>query len=188
MDPFALLLAGVAGVGKLASGFMGSAAAELQGKIAAGNTALLEKQAEIERMGADVALSKGVFEQTRLSDKVARVLAAQPGSYAAAGLSSTTPTALTAAGFSAAQGEADLEIIRANSALEAAAAKTRAANTESQAASSAYQQVALNQRAYSDRVAGIFGAATAFLSVGKSEFKGLGAPGDPLNINAPGYT
>src|SRR5262249_22731170 len=100
---------------------------------------------------------------------------------------STAPSAAVAAAYTAAQGEADREIIAANAALEAAAARTRAANTYTGAAGQSYQTAALQQRAFSDRVAGYFGAGTAFLTTGKEALGNLFASsGGPLDLSPPG--
>jgi hypothetical protein len=188
MDPVTIFLAAMAAGGKLFEGFAGGEAADLQAKVSAENAALLAKQAPIyemqaqaQELNADIARAKGSYETTRLADHVTRIIAAQPGRYAAAGLSGTAVSPLVAAAYSASQGQADIEIIRANSELEAAAAKMAGANTRmteanvlARAAGQNWQTLALKQRAFTSRVAGVLGAGTAFLTVGKKGFGGGG--------------
>lgn len=164
MDPFSLMIAAIAGGGKLFEGFAGSAAAELQGQIAQGNAALFDRQAEIEGLGADVARAKGSFEQHRLHDRVSRVVAGQTAHFANAGLDPASGSPLQLAMQAAMQGEADADIIRAGASLETANALTRSANTQAQATNARFQSAALKQKEFTDIVAGVFGAATAFLS------------------------
>lgn len=178
MDPFTLLLAGLSAGGSLIKGFAGSAAAELQGKVAAGNAKLLTTQADIQAGGADIARSKGTFEQYRLADRVARVQASATSHFAAAGLDPTASSPLVLAGHSAAQGESDAQIIRASEALDAANALTASANTRGQATNQLYTELGKKQEGFADIVSGVFGAATSFL-------KPFGAGGGDSGAGGP---
>lgn len=174
MDPITLMIAAIAGGGKLFEGFASSAAAGMQRQISEGNAALLDKQAAIQAEGAGVARAKGTFEQYRLGKRVDRTIAGQKGYFAAAGLDPYAASPIALAMDSAMQGEADAEIIRATSSLEAAGALTQSANTMQQATATRYQSAALKQKEFTDVVSGIFGAATAFLSPYKSAAGGGG--------------
>jgi hypothetical protein len=193
VDPFTILLiatAAVSATGSLIKGFGGAQASEAQAAQAARNAELLGKQAEIEKIGADVAAARGVFAQWRLGEQVGRVLASQPGYYAAAGVSGSAPTAMMLAAYSAMQGEADRQIIVANTAHEIAAARTRAANIYAQAAGQAFSGQALMQQAGGQRVAGVIGAGTAFLQAATYGAKAGMVPsgstaGSPLSLSAP---
>jgi hypothetical protein len=188
MDPFTLIMAAVAGGGELFKGFANSQAAELQGKIAAGNTRLLNEQAQVQELGGEAALAKGAFEQTRLADKVSRTIAGQRAGFATSGLTSTGPSPLLQAAFSAQQGETDLGIIRANAALERAGALTNAANTYGRAANSAFEEQAAESKRRTSLIAGIFGAGTAFLKAGAGGGGGSFGGGGGINLGNAGGT
>jgi hypothetical protein len=163
MDPLSVFAAVLGGAGKLFEGESNAQLAELQRRIAEGNADLLQKQAEITRMGADTARSKGTLEQSRLGERVAATEAAQTARFSASGLDPRIGSPLLAQAFSAAQGQADAAIIRAGTAQEVAGALTNAANIEGKAAESRWQVAALQQKAFASRVAGYFGAGTSFL-------------------------
>lgn len=182
MDPLTImLLAGTAlqGIGKLASGAQGGYIADWQANLAHGNTELLRKRSEIEGLGADLARAKATLEETRTREQLDRVLGGETAHYAASNLDPVSGSPLLLQGFSAAQGQVDINLIRARGGVEAAAAHGRAAGTLAEAAGSAGQEASLRMKSDQSTIAGLFGAATSFLQAGSKIFPGLnlGRPG-----------
>lgn len=164
--------AATSAVGSLARGAQGASNAEEQGRIAAGNTALLKTKAETEALGADLAYAKGTLEDSRTRDAIARALGGETAHYAASNLDPTSGSPLLLQAFSATQGQIDINLIHARAGIEAAAAHSRAAGTLAEAAGSAGQELSIKMKGDQDMLAGYFGAATSLLSAGSKMFGG----------------
>lgn len=186
VDLLAIGSAGVAAGGSIIGGMRGSQAARLQAEIARGNTELLVRQAEVQRGEAGLARTRGAFEETRQRTALGHVLGGQAAHFGGSGLDANSGSPLLLAAATAAQGEVDAGLIRAQSSLDAASALGRAAGTLNQAAGQAGQAYASAQKGDDAMLAGIFGAATAMLSGASKAWGGL-AGGQAAGVTGTGF-
>ena len=127
-------------------------AAEIGARIAAGNTEVLEAAATVEEGNADLAAARGALELARHRQSVRRTLAAQTARFARSGLDTSVGSPLVVQAKSAARGETDARIIAADTMIEVADARTRAANYRGDAATAAWQRAAEEMRATEARL------------------------------------
>lgn len=199
LDPLSLVLAGTQifsafqkGQAARDQGRRSAANARLQADIAGYNADLLRRQSELVALGEDFALAKGLFEENRLHDQVGRIGASQEAHFAANHLDPTWGSPLLMMAETAAQGEVDARLIRADAIVEAADAKTRAASIRGQAAGAEYDRLAAlmsaNQALASSRFnmnTAFLGAGTALLTQGSklySQLSGFSRRNEPTSI------
>jgi hypothetical protein len=187
-----LAVAGSVG-GSLLKGFSGSSAAKLNQKVANSNARILEKTAAVQRIGADLAVTRAGFEETRKRSEVERVIGAAKTYYASRSLDPTVGSPLLIAGITAAQGEVDAGIIRANGATERAERLGQVASTLGNAAASRWQAAQAEADSSTSLLSGVLGAGTALLG-GLSKWPGLemggsvgGVIGAPMDIRPPAF-
>lgn len=147
-DPTMALMAATGGVKALGSLYAGASSSQ------AAQTA-----AEFARINADIAAKQGLTRENTLRSQVERVLGNQTAQFAARGLDPTFGSPLALAGFTAAQGETDARLIRAD--------------TQSQIASALGDAAASEQKAVDARIAGLIGAGTALLGGAQDMWPGL---------------
>lgn len=136
MDPISLAALGLSVAGSLFKGFQQS-----QAGMAA---------AEIARFNGDVASARGLQKENAVRENVDTTIRNATAHFAAAGIDPSFGSPLLMAARSAAQGEIDARIVRADTTIARANAVTEAADARKQATA--------------DRFAGFFGAGTAALS------------------------
>jgi len=171
----------VAGTGLQAASsiFGGQAAAQsaaVDARIASINRQTLEKTADVQRLYADLSLRRAAAEEAKSRTETRTVIGAQRAYYASSSLDPAMGGPLLLAGVTAAQGEVDAGLIRAQGQLDYASGLTEAASTQAGAATAAYQEVAANLRGQNAIIAGILGAGTALLG-GAMKWPGLGGGG-----------
>lgn len=172
-DPIMLLSAAVAGGGKLYEGLAGSSAHSRSAALAESNAELLRTQGKTRELGADIAVTRGNYDEFLSRRKVSHVLASETAHFASGNVDPTYGSPLMVQGFSAAQGETDAQLIRARMMGERADVLTSAANIYGQA----YQQTARAEversSAQTSLISGVLGAATSLLSTA-SKWTSLG--------------
>src|SRR5262245_59465766 len=119
-DPISLLFTGLSVAGKLFSGFAGQQSHKMSAQLAQANAELIGKQAEIAKLGADIAVTKGNYDEFLQRRKVQHIQAAQTAYYAHGNVDPTYGSPIVLAGYTAAQGETDAQLIRAKMMTERA--------------------------------------------------------------------
>jgi hypothetical protein len=152
-DPLTALAAGSTGlsaISKLSAGFQSS-------DLAGFNADLLTQVAQTQAKGVQLDYAKGALQEARTRVQVGETEGSETATFGARHLDPTSGSPLFMQGYTAAQGEGDINIIRAQTGLDAANRLRSAANTMSQAAS-------YKIKSGQDLMAGYFGAGTALLS------------------------
>jgi hypothetical protein len=150
--------------GSLFKSFRAADVGKLQAHIAKQNTNLLLKSADLQDDVKSFLAARNNFEITRVRDAVRKVAGAQVTHWAANNLDPTVGSPMLIAMQTAAQGEADVGLVRAQGFLEAAEIDAKKARILGDASTSAWQEAAVRERAFSDRMAGYFGAAGTLLN------------------------
>lgn len=168
-DPITLLTAGASIIGGISKSGSDAATAS----AAAGNAAVAGKLADVQTLGADTASQKAGFDEARLRTQVGQVLGQAKTYYAAHNLDPTFGSPLLIQGMTAAQGEVDAGLVRAEGANARAQQLAAAASTAAGGASSSWQAAAATEQSQNDLIAGVFGAGTALLKGGATPWAGL---------------
>lgn len=175
-DPVTML-ASVAAGGKLFEGLASGASHGMSAELAEKNAELLGIQSDIARRNADVALTRGNWDEFLLRRKGAHVQAAQTTHFAAGHVDPTYGSPLVQQGHVASQIETDAQLIRARMLGERADAMTQSANIAGQAAGQKYKASAERAAELVSFVTAPINAATAYMTATKL-WPGLhGGPG-----------
>lgn len=174
-DPFNLFASMAAG-GKLVEGAAGYGSHSQAANLAEGNAELLRTQAEIAKGNADLAITRGNYDEFLSRRKTGHVLSAESAHFAGGHVDPTFGSPLVIQGYSAAQGETDAQLIRARAMTERADALTGAANISGQSAAQLYKASAESGAALVAALTAPINAGTAFLTT-KSMWKGLDRAG-----------
>lgn len=150
--------------GALFKGAAGANAGDQNAELAQGNHDLLVDQAKIAKGNADLAVTRGNYDEFLTRRKVAGVLDSTTAHYAGGNIDPTYGSPLLMQGFSAAQGETDAQIVRAHMMTERADALTTSANIYGQAATQQFKSAAAKADAITSMVSGVIGAGTSLLS------------------------
>jgi hypothetical protein len=175
-DPFTALALGgaVAGAGgKLYQGGREGAAHGRAAGLADSNAELLKTQAKIKEGNADLAVTRGNYDEYKTRLKGEHVLASETAHFAGGNVDPTYGSPLVFQGFSAAQVENDAQLVRAHMMVERANALTDASNTYAQVAGLRGKAQAERAAATTAEVSGILGAGTSLLTAG-SKWSSLG--------------
>lgn len=182
MEPFtmALMAAGTGAnmIGKLMGGASSKAMSAITSQIHGNNAGIansnadtLDTQADIADMGVDFSWSKAKTQISRIEEQGRQVLSSQRSYFAGNNLDPTFGSPLLMQAITAGRVQSDIDLTKAGAAIEAADARTRAANIRAQSAgqrgnalTSLYQQAGAQMKGDADMTAGYLGAATAFLS------------------------
>ncbi|KPG01786.1 hypothetical protein IP86_02970 [Rhodopseudomonas sp. AAP120] len=105
---------------QMRSAAMSADAETVRAEQAGINADLLARQVDLSRLATDTIYAKGVFDENNFRDKLARVEAKQKAGLGARNIDVSTGSPLLLAGFTAAQGEVDARLIRANAHKDAA--------------------------------------------------------------------
>lgn len=194
MDPFTLLQLGGTAVNVIGR-LMGSSSAEEGSRIQADafrtqaqigdlNAELLGKQADVAAMGVDFAAGKERIALGKIAESGRQTLASQRSYFAGGNTDPTFGSPLLVQAITAGRVATDMEITKANFAIDKANALSTEASLRGQAAGAAgkAQNARLSasladMKGDSDSMAGYFGAATALLSGASGLFKGFGGFG-----------
>jgi len=171
-----LLLGAVSGAGAIAGAAGRSSDAALQAEVARGNKRISETTAQTQEVLAELPAIDARLQETRIREQVRQTIGSETADYAAANIDPSSGAPLILAGVTAAQGEVDVGLVRAQGALGRAQGRAEAASSYAAAASSGFQVAAAETEKSNALVSGIFGAGTAFLSpLGRiGGFGGLG--------------
>lgn len=190
-----LALAGLSAAGSLVKGIGNANAAKTDAQVAALNTETLTKEADVERIFADLSLRRAAADEARTRRQVSSTISGQRAYYGSSNLDPAIGGPLLLAGVTAAQGEVDAGLVRAQGQLDYASGLAKAASTQAGAATSAYDELAAQQRASQELIGGILGAGTALLAAPTSTWAGLAGGGaaatytigPPLDIRPPAF-
>lgn len=166
-----LAAAGMAG-SSVVSGIEGSSSAQINAKIASSNADTAEKQASVKRLEAKNATAKAGYDEAKLRQEVDKTLGQAKTYYASRNLDPAYGSPLLVQGLTAAQGEVDAQIVRAQGQSDRASALSEAASYDASAATSRWQAVASEQQSNLSLLSGVFGAATTLLT-SASKWTGL---------------
>lgn len=204
MDPFTLaaLGSGVNALGKLLSGASSNAISKLQSQVyevnaevGKTNADILSKQADVAELGEGFAWAKGRVQQARIEDAGRQTLASQRSFFAGNNLSASFGSPLLIQALTAGKVQTDVDLTRAGAAIEAANAKSTAANIRGQAAgqqanslSNLVSSIGARIKGNADLTAGFLGAGTALLS-GASSFSkgGFSLPNFSIDLSNFGF-
>jgi hypothetical protein len=116
--------------------------ADLQGQLYGVNTgidqsneSIARTQAQIAEGGVDLAYARERVAEARIAETGRQVIAAQRERFSSGNLDDRTGSPLLVQALTAGRVKSDIDLTRANGAIEAAAAKTTAANLQSQVTS-----------------------------------------------------
>lgn len=175
MWPLAMFAsAGISAAGKLYEGFAKSEAGKMAAGIDRDNADLLDRQGEIAKQTAGLSLTKGAFDVSQVARALRSTQAGNSSFYAGRNIDPTSGSPLLMQGFSAAQGATDMALAAAKGEVGYAEGLTRSANIFGQAASQQWKAAQDEQQATTARISGMFGAATALLSMRSTPWGGIG--------------
>lgn len=195
MFPLLTLAGGaVNAIGKLMSGASSSAIDKLQSQVYGTNANVSKTNAEILGMQADTAelgigfaWAKERTQEARIEDAGRQTLAAQRSFFASNNLSSSYGSPLLIQALTAGKVQTDVDLTRAGAAIEAANARTTAANIRSQVAgqqanslSNLMSSIGARIKGDADMTAGFLGAGTSLLT-GASALSKVGFPSFGFN-------
>lgn len=188
-----LLLGGLSAAGSIHAGRSQRGDAERttaqhrdNASLALHNAEMVRMQARMAEGGADIAVLRGNLDEFMHRRSVGQVLAAQTMHAIGSGADPAYGTPLMQAGYSAAQGEADAQIIRARMMADRADALSGAANVMGGAVEQAHRAVgeiragsAAQVRGRNAEIGGWLGAGTNLLTATSRwpMFGGTSAPG-----------
>lgn len=150
--------------GKLVEGHTAHLLGGFQADMYGANARILSKQAEMAELGADFAFSRARVNESRVREAGEDTLAAQRTWYASNYLDPAYGSPMVHQAMTAGQVEADVDLIRATAAIEAADAISRGANLRIQSASQIMNAELSRFKGSAARMAGYIGAGTALLS------------------------
>lgn len=159
-DPITLMAA--AAGGKIAQGIGGFMSGNLSSEMASNNAKLLGVQAQIAGGNADLAVTRGNYDEFLARRKGASVLATEKNIYAGGNVDPSYGSPLATQGYSASQIETNAQLIRAKMMGERADALTQEANIEGQSAAQQFKSVSDKTQAITSLVSGVLGAAGSF--------------------------
>jgi hypothetical protein len=187
MEVALLAAGGLQAGGSIYNGIAGAQSAKVDQRIAGLNRDTQTKTAETERLFADLELRRAAADEASKRTEVAGIIGQQRAYFGASNLDPAMGSPLLLQATTAAQGEVDAGLIRAQGELDYASGMSKAASTQAGAATSAYQSEAAGMRAQQDLIAGALGAGTAILGAatkwpgltgGAGTYQPAGAPLD----------
>jgi hypothetical protein len=191
MDPFTMALAaagnGINAVGKLLGAASSSTIATMQADNFRGRERLDNLNADIARMGVDFAAAKERTELNKVAEAGRQTLSAQRHYFAGGNLDPTFGSPLLVQAMTAGRVATDMDIVKANFAIDKANAQTAEAGYREQARSDLVSAQMYDMKADSDLMAGVFGAAQSLLSFGSSAAGGGGGGFGKLNLSSFGF-
>jgi len=173
-DPIALIGTALSVGGSIAGGVAGRSAAKQQKQEALANIRRLELGASVAKGDAAVVDANASLQIGRVQQSVDAAIGGQTAFFAGGGIDQTYGSPLQLIGQSAAQGEADQQLIGAEALRQRAGVYSRVAGLQQEAADQAGQALALDQRGRNAFISGLFGAGTALIKGVQQQFPGLG--------------
>lgn len=187
-DPLTMMIAGGAGLSALGSIQKGEGEAQqyelkskvygIQAEVAETGVNLLNNEADVAKMSADLAYSKSALQETRIRRAGELVQSAAKVDAVSRNLDPTVGSPLLLAARSAGQVQADIDIARAVGAMEAADAVSKyaslrqaAVTEQGKALTARVSQAASVSAAGASRIAGYIGAGTALLRGGTAAYQ-----------------
>lgn len=174
--------AGIAVGGATYGGLTARAGAKAQAEVARQNQLVFKANADNEAKRRDLIDARTLLEETRVRANVDKTLGAQRAHFGAANLDTETGSPLLLALSSAAQGEVDVNLVRAGGVLERAESFGREASFIQGGAGEAWKAAISDAKAEEALIATAFGAGTAYLNT-MSRWAALAPAAHKPNVN-----